>query len=259
MDDKDLPKGAIPEEEGGVMPEKKAGLVKTRDRANVELRSPDELRRYRKPIIMRSERGKDLDESVISMALYNSFNYAVLPDGDKPLGYSIGITSAGRDEGKTTSACNFAISLSLGSRRKTVLVDMNLYQPRLHEIFGVPKGPGVVEALAGEPISLAPSQVDNLYILSAGDVSERRIGLAQLASFKDIVESILMDYEILIVDLPSLDNSEFPTVFCNQLNGLLVVVEIGKTRRRDVERVFRKVHANQILGFIMNKVDDEKL
>jgi len=238
---------------------KKHSLIREEDKEHSRGRLVEEIGRHNKQIILSTQPGNGIDDQIVSAELYNSFNYSVLPQEKSQLGYSIGITSANQSEGKTTAACNFAISLSLGSKRRTVLVDMNLSKPKLHDVFKTPVSPGIVEALSGEEIYVTPSNIENLFILPVGDVTGKKIGLAHVSAFKDVMQSLLKEYELLIVDLPSLDTKEFPTVFCNQLNGLLVVVETGKTRRRDVERVFRKVHSDQILGFIMNKVDDDEL
>ena len=246
--------------DGSTSPERnQATLVRDSERKRSSVAPIETAILPRKRIVTSSQRGTKIDEKLLTLELYNSFNYSVLPDDQRQLGYSIGVTSANRAEGKTTAACNFALSLSVGSRRRTVLVDMNLQRPRLHDIFGIPLGPGIVDALIGDEVFVTPSSVENLFVLPAGKAVGKKISLAHLSAFKDIVESLLREYEILIFDLPSLDTSDFPTVFCNQLNGLLIVTEVGKTRRRDIERVFRKVHSNQILGFIMNRVDDKRL
>ncbi len=259
MDDKNPAEGLIPGDQNQSPEKGRTTLVRESERKRSSLSSVETSVIPRKRIVTSSQRGTKIDDEIQSLELYNSFNYSVLPNDQKHLGYSIGVTSANRGEGKTTAACNFALSLSVGSRRRTVLVDMNLQRPRLHDIFGIPLGPGIVDALVGDEVFVTPSSVENLFILPAGKAIGKKVSLAHLSAFKDIVESLLNEYEIIIVDLPSLDVKDFPTVFCNQLNGLLVVTEIGKTKRRDVERVFRKVHSNQILGFIMNKVEDRRL
>lgn len=259
MDDKIHLDDLVAGGDHGETPENKHTLIRDQERKQSPIKSIESSILLKKRVVTSSQRGTGIDEKLLSMELYNGFNYLVLPDDQRPLGYSIGITSANRAEGKTTAACNFAISLAVGSRRRTALIDMNLQRPKLHEIFGVPLGPGIVDALTGDEVFVTPSNIDNLFILPAGKAMGKKITLAHLSTFKDIVESLLREYEILVFDLPSLDTRDFPTVFCNQLNGLLVVAEVGKTKRRDIERVFRKVNSNQVLGFIMNKVDDRKL
>jgi Mrp family chromosome partitioning ATPase len=259
MDEKNRSNSSPLEGSNSEVQGKTHSLTREEDKERSRGRLVEEISHRHKEIILSTKPGNGIDDRIISAELYNSFNYSVLPQEKKQLGYSIGFTSANKAEGTTTAACNFAISMSLGSKRKTVLVDMNLSRPKLHDVFKTPISPGIVEALSGEEIYVTPSKIDNLFILPVGNVAGKRIGLAHVSTFNDVIQSLLREYELLVVDLPSLDTKEFPTAFCNQLNGLLVVVEIGNTRRRDIERVFRKVHSDQILGFVMNKVDDDKL
>ncbi len=212
-----------------------------------------------KLIVTSTNTGTQVDNRYVSYELYNSFNYSVLPKDKKELRYSLGILSPNRAEGKTTAACNFAVSLAVGSKRRTVILDLNFPRPSLHNIFGTPPGPGMVEGLRSNEVYVTPTSIENLFVVPAGNVKGNGIAISHLATFKDIIDSLMREYEIVIVDLPSLDSKGFPTVFCNQLDGLLVVVEAGKTKRRDIERVMRKVHGEQILGFVMNKVKDEEI
>ncbi|MBK8379317.1 MAG: hypothetical protein IPL14_15720 [Nitrospira sp.] len=47
----------------------------------------------------------------------------------------IGVTSPGLGEGKTLTAVNLAISLAMDVTQSVLLVDANLQDPRIHEVF----------------------------------------------------------------------------------------------------------------------------
>src|SRR5687768_14195981 len=57
------------------------------------------------------------------------------------------VTSAVPDEGKTLTATNIALTLSESYRRRVLLIDADLRRPSLDEVFMVPKGYGLNEAL----------------------------------------------------------------------------------------------------------------
>jgi Mrp family chromosome partitioning ATPase len=115
--------------------------------------------------------------------------------------------------------------------------------------------PGFSEALLGDEICVTPTKIENLSILPAGNL--RVLPPNKLISFNEIAFSLLQNFEFLVADMSSVDIKNFPTLIANQLNGLIVVVESNKTRRRDISRLFRRVNEKNVIGFVMNKIDDE--
>ncbi len=199
--------------------------------------------------------GQSIDQSIVAYHLYNSFNYSLLaPDGNKSIKLSLGITSPNPGEGKTTAVCNLATAISLGSGKRTLIVDCNLTRPRIHEVFGIQRGPGLAEALTGEDIYVTPTQTRNLFALPVGDL--QAVPQSSLANFRDILPSLFTEFDFVIVDMPSVNVKNFPTLIANQLGGLIVVVESGTTKRHDVTKLFRKIRGQSVVGFVMNKVNE---
>ena len=210
-----------------------------------------------KPVIFNSNPGRLVDERIVAYHLYNCFNYSLFlnNNNNNNIKISIGVTSANRGEGKTTTACNLATALSLSSQRKTILIDLNTQSPRIHKIFGTPLSPGFSDALINNEICVTPTQVENLSVLPAGNL--RFLPSNRLIYFNEIAHSLLQTFEFLIVDMSSVDIKNFPTLIANQLNGLIVVVESKRTKRRDINRLFRRVNEKNVIGFVMNKINDE--
>ncbi len=199
--------------------------------------------------------GDPIDRSVISYQAYNSFNFSIFLKKDRgPMKLSLGVTSPGFGEGKTTVVCNLATALSMGSGKKTVVVDLNLSNPRIHEVFGTPRGPGLAEALSGDAICVAPTQLDNVYVLPVGNT--RIVPPNNFPVFREVLDSLFREFEFVIVDLPSTGSKAFPTLIANQLNALLVVVRSRVTKRREVKRLFRRIREEKVLGFVMNGVNE---
>ncbi len=202
-----------------------------------------------------STRSGLIDQDVVSYNLYNSFNYSFfLPEEHERINCSFGIISPNKGEGKTVTACNLGAAIAIGTSRRTVLIDLNLSRPRLHEIFGTNTNPGISNALDGKEICVCSTQIENLFVLPSGNSS--RIRVSQLGNFNKILNSLFHDFEFVIVDMPSPDAKNFPTLIANQLNGLIVVTEVRKTRRRDIDRLFRHVHERNVIGFVLNKVNE---
>ena len=245
-------------------------------------RENDKLVRLVKSIVVHPDPGRTVDEKVIQYKYYNSFNYSMLSRGQSDVRMTIGITSPREGEGKTLVASNLAVSLALGSQKNTVLVDLNIHSPRLHEIFDVLQFPGLAESLRNGRIHIFRTSIDHLSVMTVGNfglpkprkhpaasgasphsrpaVPDRpTIGLEQLAAFRDIIYSLEQEFEFVIVDMPSITAGGIPILFANEMNGLLIVVNSGKTRREDLDAMFRQISERQVLGFVFNRFKDRSL
>ena len=240
-------------------------------------REEQRLIRLIKNVVENPERGTRIDEKIVKYRYFNSFNYSVLGAAGKNLNLTLGITSANRGEGKTLVACNLAVSLALGFQKKTVLVDLNFAKPQLHDVFGLKNGPGLAEGFTNGSIHVSRTSVEHLFILSAGVVplfhdpgatfvnpdgsvtrgsTKPMLSLNQLSAFRDVIYSLEQVFEFIIVDMPPVGSDEIPVLFTNQLNGLLVVVDQGKTKKEDVDAMFQKINEGQLLGFVFNRLGD---
>jgi Mrp family chromosome partitioning ATPase len=221
------------------------------------------VERAPRAILLAEKPGKPIDQKVVRFEYYNNFNYSMIAESNQNLRLTTGITSANKGEGKTLTASNLATSLALAHRKKTILVDFNFHSPKVHEIFGTPSGPGLLDALRGADINIIATKVDNLYVLPAGtngsfQANKRSpIGVEHTHAFGEVVRTLEEQFEFVIIDMPAFTSGTFPVLFVNHLNGLLVVVEIGKTRRQDIDKMFRTLNKSQVLGFVFNKVPDD--
>jgi Mrp family chromosome partitioning ATPase len=237
----------------------------------------NKLVRVLRSIIVSPERGRSIDDRVVQFKYYNAFNYSLLSRDHETLNLTMGITSANPGEGKTLVACNLAVSLAMGSQKKTILVDLNVQNPQLHRVFGVPQVPGLMDAFRDGTIHISESAIDHLSILTAGIPAltadqhattlpdqvrhgERQptpmLGLEQLTAFRDIVYTLEQEFDFIIVDMPAIRGTNVPVLFANQLNGLLVVVDSSRTRREEIDAMFRSINKNQVLGFVYNRYQD---
>lgn len=228
------------------------------------------LVRLKKPVALRPEEGARVDSRMVGPQFYDCFNYTLLTHGESIVNAALAVTSANPGEGKTLAACNLAISLTVAYQRRTVLVDMNVHKPRLHEIFDIPVGPGLLEAVGGGPIQVARTAVTDLYVLTGGVVRsglasglqfalndtalppEPSFQLEQIAAFRDVVYSLKEHFDFVIIDMPALREHLVPLLFTNQLDGILLVVHGGKTRQGELHNAIQTLNEHRILGFVYN-------
>ena len=97
------------------------------------------------------------------------FTVRTLPDHASRI---IAVTSAQPLEGKTTTACNLAMVLTLGGAR-VLLIDGDMRRPSVHTAFGLRNGLGLSNMLAGQTSlrqAIHQTEDSKLYIMPAGHV-----------------------------------------------------------------------------------------
>jgi len=178
---------------------------------------------------------------------------------DKPL-RTLVVTSAGPGEGKSTTAANLAIVMAQAGN-KVVLIDADLRKPTQHKRWKVPNTVGLTGALLMDELSenldylLTPTQVENLWLLTSGQLPHNPSELLGSHKLKELTEFLLRDYDILIFDSPPALAVTDPVVLARNMDGVIVVVDSGSTREPALVHVLtemEKVNAN-VIGIVLNR------
>lgn len=163
-------------------------------------------------------------------------------------------------EGTTYSCVRSARNLSrnLGDAQ-ILLVDMNLKHPALSERLGDPKDGWLpaMSDIAGADIGSAclPLVDENLWILPIG-AGKRDIGLLELAAaFPVLMSRLKQEFGLVIVDGPPVLDSTHSLLLCQHVDGMVLVIEAGKTRRQVVNVAMEQIAraGGNVIGAVMNK------
>lgn len=237
---------------------------------NYDENNSDKIVRLIKAININEGVSAYIDNTFVQHKIYNSFNYIFLSREKKDINFTLGVTSAKTGEGKTMISSNLGVSLALSTKKPTLLIDLNVANPRLNKIFGTPLSPGLTEALNENEINVFQSSIENLHILPAGKKLllhekifkststnkqtkiEPSLGLEHLSGFRDTIYTLEQKYEFIIVDMPAINSNTIPPLFANQFHGLIIVVRSEYTKREDIEDIFHKVGERSIVGFVIN-------
>ena len=207
------------------------------------------------PVHISTESLTAIDEKMIAYKYYNSFNFSKLAATLDNTKITIGVTSAGRNDGKTIVASNMAVSMARGYNQKIVIIDMNFKHPKLHKVFGTSQSPGMAEAIAHKEIHVIPTSVENLYLMTAGD-SKQTPGIEQTLPLRHILASLRQEFDFVIIDLgPIYPIEDFPIHFINEIDGLIGVIDSKKTKKADFNRIFKSLDESQFIGYVFNQVD----
>lgn len=177
---------------------------------------------------------------------------------DRPLKTLI-VTSAGPEEGKSTTLANLAVTMALAGKQ-VILVDCDLRRPSLHRIFDVRNGAGLTtmivddEALRNPP--LQETGVSNLWLLPSGPLPPNPSELLGSRRMEEIIAALLERADIVLFDAPPIIAVTDAAVLSSKVDGVLLVVNAGKTKREHAQKakaLLEKVNA-RLVGAVLNNV-----
>lgn len=151
------------------------------------------------------------------------------------------ISSAGRGEGKSTTAANLAIALAESGAR-VALLDGDLRIPRLAEYLGIEGGVGLTDVLIGR-VGLADVLLKwgshQLFVLPAGAVPPNPSELLGSAAMDALLESLSRQFDYVLIDSPPLLLVTDAAVLARKTRGVILLAAAGKTRKHDLEGAVR--------------------
>jgi polysaccharide biosynthesis transport protein len=169
------------------------------------------------------------------------------------------ITSPAPSEGKSLTTANLSVALAQAGKR-VIVVDTDLHRPRLHQLFQLKNGEGLTSALVGERLAvgdlLQATSIPGLRVLTAGPLPPNPTELLGSASMRNLVDALCEQADIVLLDSPPATILADAAVLGSQVNGVLLVVEFGRTRRDEAKRAvetLRGVKAH-LLGAVLNRV-----
>ena len=155
---------------------------------------------------------------------------------DEPI-RTLVVTSPAPDEGKSTTIANLAVTMAQGGR-KTILVDCDLRRPSLHTLFECQAEPGLTNFLLeedGQP-ALQQTQVEGLQLFSSGPLPPNPADLLGSQKMDKVIASLAQSADIVLFDAPPVIAVTDAAVLGAKVDGVLLVINAGKTRREHAER-----------------------
>lgn len=170
---------------------------------------------------------------------------------------SIVITSTDYGDGKTTIIANLAISI-VYQGAKVLVVDSDLRNPSVHNIFSIENSIGLANVLLGqEDIEnvVRKTEIDNLDIITSGSVSFNPADLLTSSSLDELIEKTKKNYDVIIFDSPPVLKVTDGRILANKCDGTIIVITNEKTKAEDAvesKRLLELAKAN-VIGVIFNK------
>lgn len=175
----------------------------------------------------------------------------------------IGVTSAMKGEGKSTTSVNIAYTMAQ-SYEKVLLIEADLRLPTLAKRVRVQPRPGLSNLLIGQcngnEILQKSGLINNLWVVTAGSIPPNPAELLGSEQMAVTIKTMSDFFDVIIVDLPPLTAVSDALIVSKLTDGMVVVVRQEYCDRASVDEAVRQLRfANaKILGFVMTGADTQK-
>jgi protein-tyrosine kinase len=161
--------------------------------------------------------------------------------------------------GTTTTAVSLGTMLAKEAGYKVLLVDANIRTPGLHSVFNSKPSAGICDIIADQNSSskfdfkrVGPAE---LYFVPCGNVSvasKRHFEAPRFVSFLKLARE---KFDFVIIDTAPIASYPDPQILCSKVDGVIMVITSGKTRRQVAQRVKKEIEdaSGRILGVVINR------
>jgi exopolysaccharide/PEP-CTERM locus tyrosine autokinase len=209
-----------------------------------------------------------IDESLITFHQPNSVEAEIFkvlrtnllfPSEGKPP-KSIMVTSALPGDGKSFVSSNLAISVAQSVEEHVLLMDADIRNPSIEQMFGMESVKGLSEYLdKGSNVAenLVKTAVQKLTVLPAGKSPQNPTELLTTKKMKALLDEVKNRYEDRYIIIDSAPPSLAPetTAIANYVDGILIVIKAGKTPKKEIDEVIEQIGKEKILGIVLNCSD----
>ncbi len=167
------------------------------------------------------------------------------------------ITSPGRAEGKSMITANLAVSIAQ-QREKVLLIDANLRNPVIHNMFAIRNRIGLSDLLTNKATfyeAVYQTDIGRLDILTSGTTKLNPTELLEGTRMTDLLKKADGYYSMILIDSPSIIKSTETRVLANQCDGVILVVNRKRTKLAKIaesRKLLELVDAT-LIGSIINE------
>ncbi len=230
---------------------------------------PDRERSERRPVptVRTPASSANLDERLVSLVApvsfeaeqYRTLRYIVEQLRARADLRSIGISSPGSADGKSTTAINLAGALAQAKTARILVIDADLRNPSVARLLGANEARGVADFVTDPSVSLDEVVVvqpsTSIAVVPAGDHDMAPYESLGSPRFGELIDQARKRYDFVIVDTPPLMPMPDTRQVANWVDGMIVVVGAHRTPRRLLEMALSTLEPSKIVGLVFNGDD----
>ncbi|EUJ22628.1 CpsD/CapB family tyrosine-protein kinase [Listeria grandensis] len=169
---------------------------------------------------------------------------------------TIAVTSANKGEGKSFFITNYANTSAL-YKQKTLLIDVDFYNPKITKQFKTKLMPGLSNILVDMVTfeeAIIPLENKYLSFLPIGTLPPNPLELLRSEEFKQLLEDLKEEFDLILLDCPPVNLFTDARVVAAESDGAILLINSLATTEQDVlksKELLEQVDAN-ILGAVLN-------
>ncbi len=174
------------------------------------------------------------------------------------------VTSAANGDDKSLVLANLAVTFAQSGNR-TILVDSDLRRPAQHDIWGIPNERGLTTMILEDGAMATPplvqTEIPNLQILPSGILPPVPADVLSSQRMGEVIGVLKARAHYILFDAPPVLTATDAAVLGAKLDGVVLVVRVGDTRRDQAARArqaLERVHV-RILGAVMTNAPRESV
>ena len=169
------------------------------------------------------------------------------------------ITSAQKDEGKTSTAASLARVLAMGGYR-TLLLDADMRAPSVHLTLGMPEQAGLSELLTGRANFAQVIRQDfgsYAHVMQAGSALPNPTAALGSSQMQWVLRALEETYDFVIIDSPPVMSAADARVLTKMTDVTVLVTRWSSTSRRVVGRTLKMLSGatGRRVGILLTRVN----
>lgn len=179
--------------------------------------------------------------------------------------HSICLTSANKGSGTTTIACGLTTTF-LANHSKVLLIDANINKPIINKYFNIEKTVGLTDLLLNQDYQGYSRYCTNfrdehsnnlLYVMGTGRKVKHALDLFSSRYFKEFMDEMKNQFDFILIDCPSLEDSNDVIPVGHVVDGTILVVSLPETEKNSAKKAIQQLNRNgvTVLGTVLNKVE----
>ncbi len=179
------------------------------------------------------------------------------PEGSAELNTCL-VVSPSRSDGKTSLACNVALTLAQANRR-VLLIDISTRRPSVEYTFGMDPAEGLSDVLCGDITAenaVRPTDYPNLWALGPGTRSKELVGKLASREAVEFLEQTEEVYDHIIIDSPPCLLMSDAKLVAPLADGVIMVVGAGVSSLGMLRRAINDMHGvgASLVGIVLNGI-----
>lgn len=166
-------------------------------------------------------------------------------------------SSSREGEGTSTVTRDFAVTLaSIGDT--VLLVDANVRNPVLHDLFSLEKRTGLTELLTGGNSlndAIKKTEIPNLSVITSGVPPANASSIFQSKLLDALLEQMKQQADWVLFDAPPIHSYNDASTLAAKMDGVIMVLQAESTRWEVAQSARERIESEKvkILGAVLNR------